>query len=167
MPGEPLAADDASVLRRSLVGLVVIAICGLTAELLVERHWGTPVRLVPWFALVALAYAALLLMRRPTAAAVRRARLLAGGVMIAAAVGVALHINENYVAGPLDQRYEQIWAGMSELERWWAAFSKAVGPAPTFAPAALALVSLVLLVATQRHPALRAQASSGRGAGLP
>jgi hypothetical protein len=148
--------DDASVLRRSLVGLVVVAICGLTAELLVERHWGTPVRLVPWFALLALAYAALLLMRRPTAAAVRRARLLAGAVMIAAAVGVALHINENYVAGPLDQRYERLWAGMSEIERWWAAFSKAVGPAPTFAPAALALVSLVLLVATQRHPALRA-----------
>ena len=100
----PAVTDDASVLRRSLVGLVVIAISGLTAELLVERHWGTPVRLVPWFALVALAYAALLLMRRPTAAAVRRARMLAGGVMIAAAVGVALHINENYVAGPLDQR---------------------------------------------------------------
>ena len=152
----PAATDDASVLRRSLVGLVVVAISGLTAELLVERHWGTPVRLVPWFALVALAYAALLLMRRPTAAAVRRARVLAGAVMIAAAVGVALHINENYVAGPLDQRYEQLWAGMSEVERWWAAFSKAVGPAPTFAPAALALVSLVLLVATQRHPALRA-----------
>jgi hypothetical protein len=156
MPVDPLeGTDDASVLRRSLVGLVVIAICGLTAELLVERHWGTPVRLVPWFALVALAYAALLLMRRPTAAAVRRARLLAGAVMIAAAVGVALHINENYVAGPLDQRYEHLWAGMSEIERWWAALSKAVGPAPTFAPASLALVSLVLLVATQRHPALR------------
>jgi hypothetical protein len=153
---QPLAlTDDASVLRRSLVGLVVIATCGLTAELLVERHWGTPVRLVPWFALVALAYAALLLMRRPTAAAVRRARLLAGAVMIAAAVGIALHINENYVAGPLDQRYEHLWAGMSEIERWWSAFSKAVGPAPTFAPAALALVALVLLVATQRHPALR------------
>jgi hypothetical protein len=156
MPGELRAAtDDASVLRRSLIGLVVIALCGLTGELLVERHWGTPVRLVPWFALVALAYAALLLMRRPTAAAVRRARLLAGAVMIAAAVGVGLHINENYVAGPLDQRYEQLWTGMSEPERWSAAFTKAVGPAPTFAPAALALVSLVLLIATQRHPALR------------
>jgi MYXO-CTERM domain-containing protein len=45
---------------------------------------------------------------------------------------------------------------MSEAERWWSAFSKTVGPAPTFAPAALALVALVLLVATQRHPALRA-----------
>ena len=156
MAGGPVATDDASVLRRSLIGLVVIALAGLTAELLVERHWGTAIRLVPWFALVALAYGALLLMRRPTAAAVRRVRILAVAVMIAAAAGVALHINENYVAGPLDQRYERIWASMSEVERWSSAFSKAVGPAPTFAPAALALVALVLLVATQRHPALRA-----------
>jgi L-cystine uptake protein TcyP (sodium:dicarboxylate symporter family) len=148
--------DDASVLRRSLVALVVIATAGLTAELLVERHWGTPIRLVPWFAVVGLAYGALLLMRRPTASAVRRTRSLAGAVLIAAAVGVAMHINENYVAGPLDQRYERIWDGMSEVERWWAAFSKAVGPAPTFAPASLGLVALLLIVATQRHPALRA-----------
>ena len=150
------ATDEASTLRRSLVTLVAVALVGLTAELLVERHWGTPIRLVPWICLVALGYAALLLMRRPTAAAVRRARLLAGAVMLAAAVGVGLHVNENYVAGPLDQRYERLWDGMSEVDRWWAAFSKAVGPAPTFAPAALALVALVLIVATQRHPSLRA-----------
>src|SRR5207247_757064 len=112
MRGGPEAPDDASVLRRSLVGLVVIATCGLTAELLVERHWGTAIRLVPWFALVALAYAALLLMRRPTAAAVRRARVVAVTVMLAAAVGVALHINETYVAGPLDHRFERLWATM-------------------------------------------------------
>ena len=157
MQGGALAAtDDASVLRRSLVALVAVAVVGLAAELLVERHWGTPIRLVPWVALAALAYSAWLLMRQPTAAAVKRARMLAAAVMVAAAVGVALHINENYVAGPLDQRYELLWAGMSEVERWWAAFSKAVGPAPTFAPASLALIALVLFIATQRHPALRA-----------
>jgi hypothetical protein len=149
-------ADDASVLRRSLLGLVLASLVGLTAELLVERHWGTPVRLVPWACLVALAYGALIVMRRPTASAIRRARVLAVAVMIAAAVGVALHVNENYVAGPLDQRYERLWDGMSEIERWASAFSRAVGPAPTFAPASLALVSLVLVIATQRHPALRA-----------
>jgi hypothetical protein len=148
--------EDAAVLRRSLVGLVLVAIVGLAAELLVERHWGTPVRLVPWFCLVALGYGALLLLRHPTAAAVRRARALALAVMVAAVVGIALHINENYVAGPLDQRYELLWEGMTEAERWSSAFSKAVGPAPTFAPASLALVALVLIIATQRHPALRA-----------
>jgi hypothetical protein len=153
---DQLVADDASVLRRSLVGLVLVAIVGLAAELLVERHWGTPIRLVPWFCLVALAYAGLLLLRRPTAAAVRRARVIAGAVMLAAVVGIGLHVNENYIAGPLDERYELLWAGMSEAERWGSAFSKAVGPAPTFAPASLALVSLILIVATQRHPALRA-----------
>ncbi|HEV8671079.1 MAG TPA: hypothetical protein VGS01_10135 [Candidatus Limnocylindria bacterium] len=156
------ATDDASVLRRSLIGLVLVALAGLTAELLVERHWGTPVRLVPWACLVALAYASLLLLRQPTATAVRRARVLAGLVMIAAAVGVALHVNENYVAGPLDQRYERLWDGMSEIERWSTAFSKTVGPAPTFAPASLALVALVLLVATQRHPALRSALKAPR-----
>jgi hypothetical protein len=78
--------------------------------------------------------------------------------MVAAAVGVALHVNENYVAGPLDQRYERLWDRMSELERWSTAFAKTVGPAPTFAPASLALVALVLIVATQRHPALRQSA---------
>ena len=152
MPG---AHDDASVLRRSLITLVIFALGGLTAELLVERHWGTPVRLVPWVCLVGLAYAALLLLRQPTAAAVRRVRIIAAAVMVAAGVGVALHVNENYVAGPLDQRYERLWDGMSEVERWATAFSKTVGPAPTFAPASLALVALVLIVATRRHPALR------------
>jgi hypothetical protein len=56
---------------------VLVAIGGLGAELLVERHWGTPVRLVPWFCLLALAYAAILLIRRPTAGVVRLARALA------------------------------------------------------------------------------------------
>src|SRR5207249_3785386 len=69
MRGEAAATDDASVLRRSLIGLVVIALAGLTAELLVERHWGTAIRLVSCFALLALAFGALLLMRRPPAAA--------------------------------------------------------------------------------------------------
>ena len=46
-------------------------------------------------------------------------------------------------------------ANNSTAAQLLAAFSKAVGPAPTFAPAALALVALVLIVATQRHPALR------------
>jgi hypothetical protein len=48
----------------------------------------------------------------------------------------------------------QVWESMSELEQWWAAFNKSLGPGPTFAPAALILVSRLVIVASQRHPAL-------------
>jgi hypothetical protein len=41
----------------------------------------------------------------------------------------------------------------------WAAATKTVGPAPTFAPGALAEAALLLLLATVRHPTRRAAAS--------
>lgn len=146
--------DDAHVLRTSLLAVAAVSIAGIAAELLVERHWGTAVRYVPWVCLALMASAVYAIARRPTRRSVRAARLLAVLVMAGAALGIALHINENYTAAPLDFRYQDAWATMSEPERWWAAFSKSVGPAPTFAPAALAEIGLLVLVATRRHPAL-------------
>jgi hypothetical protein len=148
---EPL---ESSALRRSVILVAAASIVGLTAELLVERHWGTAVRYVPWLALAALAWATWRLWRGATAREVRVARLIAYASAAAAMLGIALHVNENYGAGPLDQSYSLVWDRMSEAERWWAAFTRSLGPAPTFAPGALALVALLVLVATQRHPAL-------------
>ena len=145
---------EASALRRSVILVAAIAIAGLAAELVIERHWGTPVRFLPWIALVALAWCVWRLWREPTARELRAARVIATASSVAAFVGIALHVNENYKAGPLDEHYSLIWESMSELDRWWAAFNKSLGPAPTFAPAALILVSLLVIVATQRHPAL-------------
>ncbi|MDQ2952285.1 MAG: hypothetical protein M3R54_08490, partial [Chloroflexota bacterium] len=71
-------------------------------------------------------------------------RLIALGAMAAAAVGVGFHIIENYRVGPLDQTYSLVWESMSEPARWWAAFSKSLGPAPTFAPGALALIGVLV-----------------------
>lgn len=150
----PPTHDDAHVLRTSLLAVAGISIVGIAAELLVERHWGSLVRYVPWICLAVMAWAVYVLARRPTRRVVRAARVLAVIVMAGAGLGIALHINENYTAAPLDFRYQDTWATMSEPERWWAAFSKSVGPAPTFAPAALAEVGLLVLVATRRHPAL-------------
>lgn len=150
----PPTRDDAHVLRTSLLAVAGISIVGIAAELLVERHWGSLVRYVPWICLAVMAWAVYVLARRPTRRVVRAARVLAVIVMAGAGLGIALHINENYTAAPLDFRYQDTWATMSEPERWWAAFSKSVGPAPTFAPAALAEVGLLVLVATRRHPAL-------------
>ena len=141
-------------MRTSVILVAAIAIAGLAAELVIERHWGTPVRFVPWLALAALAWAVLRLWRGPTPRQIRAARVIAIVAIAAASLGIALHINENYKAGPLDQTYSLVWDTMTEPQRWWSAFSKSLGPAPTFAPAALALIGLLVLVATQRHPAL-------------
>ena len=146
--------DDSSALRRSVILVAAVAIAGLAAELVIERHWGTPVRFVPWIALAALGWSVWRLWRGPTARALRAARIIAAASSVAALVGIALHVTENYKAGPLDAHYSLIWDSMSELERWWAAFNKSLGPAPTFAPASLILVSLLVIVASQRHPAL-------------
>ena len=157
-PTEP-HRDAAATLRASIIALAALGIAGIGAELLIERHWGSVVRLIPWASLVALAWAAWLLWRAPDRRRVLRARALAGVVILAAVVGIWLHVSENYKAGPLDFRYENTWDQMSEASRWWTAFSKSVGPAPTLAPAALADVALLVLVATRRHPALRADAA--------
>lgn len=141
-------------IRRSVILVAAVAIAGLAAELVIERHWGTLVRYVPWLALAALGWAVYRLWRGPTPGQIRAARAIAVAAIAAAALGIALHINENYRAGPLDQTYSLVWDTMSEPQRWSAAFTKSLGPAPTFAPAALALIGLLVLVATQRHPAL-------------
>jgi hypothetical protein len=145
---------ESSTLRRSVIVVAALSIVGLAAELVIERHWGSAIRFVPWIALVALAWAVFRLWHGPTARDIRAARAIAVAAMAAAMLGIALHITENYKAGPLDQKYSLLWDAMSETERWWAAFSKSLGPAPTFAPAALVLVALLVLVATQRHPVL-------------
>ncbi len=148
-----LPTDTAGLLRRAVLALGGLSIVGIALELLIERHWGTAVRYVPWVALAISAFALYRLVRRPTPGTLRMVRIVAIAVLCAGTVGVALHINENYSAAPLDQKYSLIWDTMSEPARLWAAFTKSVGPAPTFAPAALAEVALLLLIGTIGHPA--------------
>src|SRR5204862_5479483 len=128
-------ADPDTRVQRAVRALAALSIVGIVLELVIERHWGLAARLIPWVALAASAIALAALARRPTANTLRIVRVVAVAVLLVSAVGVALHVNENYSAGPLDQRYSVIWESMSEPARWWAAFTKSVGPAPTFAPA--------------------------------
>ena len=43
---------------------------------------------------------------------------------------------------------------MSSVAQWWEAITGGVGPAPVLAPGVLAEISLALLIATLRHPAM-------------
>jgi hypothetical protein len=149
------------VLRWSLIALATILSLGTGLELALERHWGTTVRMVPWFTLAVVLLAVALLVIRPTRGVVRCVRLMALAVAFCGAFGVYEHVLGNYNGGPLDFRYADRWATMSFTARWWAAISKTVGPAPVLAPAVLMQAAVLLFLATLHHPAL-ARTVAGR-----
>src|SRR4029453_18673116 len=76
------------------------------------------------------------------------------------------HIEANYRAGALDFRYAQRWPMMPATERWWAAVSKSVGPAPSFPPAVLAGAAPCLFSAPLAHPTPAAGSPPGPGRGF-
>jgi hypothetical protein len=137
-----------------LLGLTGLATLGLAVELAAERHWTQPIQFVAWGALVALAAATALLAGQTTPGRLRLARVLATAVLVSAVLGIWSHVVANYEAGPLDFQFAESWDGLTEPTRWWLALSKTVGPSPPFAPGALALAALGLLLATVQHPVL-------------
>jgi hypothetical protein len=153
-PGEE--GDDAALLRRGVLALAVGAIAVTAAELASERHWGRPVRLIPWACLAVLAVAVAAIATAPRRATLLAARGAAGLVVAGSALGVWEHLEENLGAGPLDGRYSATWDAMSPIQHLWKAASGAVGPAPLLAPGILAGAAVLVLLATARHPALRA-----------
>ncbi|MEP7216685.1 MAG: hypothetical protein ABI782_10570 [Anaerolineaceae bacterium] len=147
----------AEFFRKLILAFGALIVVATATELTLERHWGTTVRLIPWFALVLVGFALLLVAIRPGPSALRVAQVLAVAVIAASAIGVWKHIEANYDAGPLDFRYSASWGTMSETTRWWKAATKSVGPSPILAPGVLAQASLCVLAATFRHPARRAR----------
>lgn len=150
----PDSRSTAYWLRQGLLALATIGVAGTELELASLSHW-KGVQLIAWAALGLITLAISLQIVRPTPGRIRAAQMLALVVALTAAFGVFQHISANYDAAPLDARYAYTWDAMSEPARWWAAVTKAVGPAPPLAPAALAQTALCVLVATFRHPALR------------
>ena len=145
----------APALRRGFLWLGAASLAGITVELAVERHWTQPIQFVAWVA-VAIAAAALALAAwSRSRARLRVAQILAALVILSALIGIWEHVEANYEAGELDYRTADTWETMPEATRWWLAISKSIGPSPPLAPTALAEVSLCVLFATWRHPALR------------
>ena len=148
--GGPETGADATVrlLRRGLLGLAALTAAGLVLELAAERHWTQPLQLLAWLAIAATLFATALLVGAPTGGRVRAARWLAGLVIALAGLGIYTHIAGNHEAGVLDFRYAETWATLAPPVRWWLALTKTVGPAPPFAPGALAEAALAVLLAS-------------------
>ena len=151
---EQLAAPV--VLRRALLVLAGGGVAAVAFELASTRHWDSAVQLVPWVALGVCAIALALVAARPRRTAIRAARALLALVVAASVYGVITHVDANFDAGPLDGTYGPRWEATAVLTRVWWAFTQTVGPSPVLAPAALAQVGLLVLLATWRHPALEA-----------
>lgn len=137
--------------RKVLTGLAVLSLAGTVVELAAERHWETWIQRLPWVAVILLLAAAALALRSSRKSDVA-VRLLSVAVIAASLFGVYEHIHANYETAPLDFRYTERWPSMSELDRWWAAASKSVGPSPPLAAGVLAQAALLLLAATLDRP---------------
>ncbi|GAA3655065.1 hypothetical protein GCM10022224_017700 [Nonomuraea antimicrobica] len=133
-----------AVLRLGLLALVAIGIVGAALELAFERHWQSPVQLVPWAALALLVVALVLLGLRDSGRALTVARVLAVVVLLASAYGVFMHMAVNHGVGGA---MEPGWDSLSPLTQWWYALTKTVGAAPPLAPGMLAQSALLLLLA--------------------
>ncbi len=147
--------DGSETIRRGVIGLAALGVVGTTIELVFLRHWQGATQLLVWPAMVGLGAALLVVVRDPSARAIRAVRAVTAIVAAVAVIGVAIHVNANLNAGPLDRHFATTWDSMSPLAQWWEAVTGGVGPAPVLAPGALAEVSLALFVATVRHPGLR------------
>ncbi|GAA4226886.1 putative membrane protein [Streptosporangium album] len=136
------------MLRLGLIGLTVLSLLGIAVELATERHWKNVEQLFPWGALVLLVIGVVLLVRGGSPKAVLVVRVLSSVVLLVALFGVYAHVAANYDTGFLDQRYAGTWENLPMISRLWYALTKSVGPAPPFAPGALAQAALLLLLTT-------------------
>jgi hypothetical protein len=141
-------------LRQGLLAIAAVGTVTTAIELAFLRHWTNILELIPWLSLALLACAIVPLLAGPTRARLRRARWIAIVNGAIAGLGVLVHVWQNYEAAPLDYRYTASWPTTPEPVRWLLAFTDTVGPTPSLAPAALAFVSVCLLLATVVHPLL-------------
>lgn len=135
--------------RQGLLALGWLGLAGTVAQLVLDRHWSSFWQLPPWLALILTGFA-LRLGARTEDSARRLARGLALTVMAIASAGIYFHIEGNYQAGPLDQRFSAVWDSMSFASRLWTASTQGVGPSPVLASGALVMTALVVVLATRQ-----------------
>ncbi|WP_245641956.1 hypothetical protein [Nonomuraea candida] len=143
-PVHRLASAGPAALRLGILALVGIGIVGAGLELAFERHWNSPVQLIPWLALGLLAVALVLLLLGDSGRLLTSVRVIAVIVLLASAYGVFVHVSVNRGMGAMAPD----WDSLSPLTQWWYALTKSVGAAPPLAPGMLAQSSLLLLLAS-------------------
>lgn len=138
--------DDPGRLRRLLLGLMLLGILGLLAELLLLEHYEDGWQWVPLVSLALGFVLALAAWMRPGRGTVRALRALSAVYVAAGALGVYLHLDGNV------EFARESDASLGGVPLLWEALR---GATPALAPGALAQLGLLGLALAYRHPALR------------
>jgi hypothetical protein len=146
------AGDPAATIRRLLLAVIVLGLCGTAVELVLLEHYEDSSQLVPLFVIGLAIVVIVAHLIRSSSGTVWLLRAVMAFLLVAGGLGVALHYQ-----GSLEFQLE-----MDATQSGWDLFSKvlhAKSP-PTLAPGVMAQLGLLGLVYTFRHPALRRPASS-------
>jgi hypothetical protein len=138
--------DDPGLLRRLLLGLMLLGMLGLLAELLLLEHFEDVWQWVPLVALAIGVLLALAVWMRPGRATLWAFRAISAVYVAAGALGVYLHLDGNV------EFERESDASLRGLPLLWEALH---GATPALAPGALAQLGLLGLALAYRHPALR------------
>lgn len=138
--------DTLGRIRRFLLAIVMVGLVGTLAELLLLGHFDSASQ---WIPLVLLACGIIVITWHgvsPGEASVRTLQMMMALFVAAGVIGVGLHYDGNV-------EFElEITPTMSGLE---LARNALTGATPVMAPATMALLGLVGLAHTYRHPVLR------------
>ena len=140
--GEPAGG----VLRRLLVGIVLVGMLGMMAELALLEHVESVWQWVPLVALALGFVSGAALLLRPVPAAVHVFRVAMALFVAAGVLGLYLHFRGNV------EFEREMDPGLRGLALVWEALR---GATPALAPGTLAHFGLLGLACTYRHPALR------------
>ena len=141
-------------LRGLMLGLVAFGLLGLATELTFLEHYEETLMVIPFAAIVTAMGAVSWLAVRPSAMAVRVARIVMVLFVAVGALGVVLHYR-----GSLEFQIDMDPTATAAQLFWKVMHMKAP---PTLAPGAMVQLGLLGLLITYRHPALtsRGQALS-------
>jgi hypothetical protein len=133
-------------LRQMILGLVLLGIIGLVAELLLQEHFESATQIIPLATLGAGLATTIIVARNPTRFTLRLFIIMMIVFVAAGVLGLVLHFKGN-MEWALERNPEL--GGMTLM---WKALT---GATPALAPGALAQLGLLGLAWSYRHPALR------------
>lgn len=141
--------------RRILLGILLLGVIGISAELLLLSHTEDATQWIPLVLNDLTVVMSAVVFFRPTGPNIRLFQMVMLLMIISGAVGMYLHLQANM----------EFQLEMDATLAGWALLKKSIvaKAPPALAPGAMTQLGLIGLAYTFKHPALAARSSSGGG----